>query len=249
MKKRLFLKATMLVIATLFFSVPAAMGYQVSVVRTSGYYEGNGGEFTVTPLGDFSYILTSYTMWSIYNGGFQTFCIEKDEYVSPDGTVYNAGIQESAEGGGVNIVEENGSDPVSLGTAWLYNEFVLGNLSGYDYTPGDPSATVVNHRELSAYDLQTAIWHLEGEITLADPSSNYFLNLLVSEGVAPSIDAAMNDNNSLYPVYALHLTTLSGGAAQDLLVRSVSVPEPSTLLLLGATLISLVGMRRRMLLK
>ncbi|NBC11625.1 MAG: hypothetical protein GVY24_07840, partial [Planctomycetes bacterium] len=88
-----------------------------------------------------------------------TFCLERDEYIY-FGELYEFGISLEADNGGVPSPPENSNpDPISDQTAWLYEQFVLGTLSGYDY---DGSG-----RDYDAGQLQRAIWNLEEKYALA----------------------------------------------------------------------------------
>ncbi len=122
----------------------------ITITRTSGYYSGSGGEFTVTPNADFI-ILTGLI------GPFESFCLEKTEYLSI-GSTYDVQLNTEVLSGGPNNgpAGPGGGDPVDPRTAYLYSSFQAGTLTGYDYTPG-------TGRSNSAKALQDVIWYLEDE--------------------------------------------------------------------------------------
>ena len=154
-----------------------------------------------------------------YNGGFETFCVEANEYFNP-GSTYYYGISQGAINGGIS---GGNPDPLSRGTAWLYLNFAQGTLAGYNYALG-PSGNA------SAAALQATIWWLEGEG--ANPN-NAFSTLVTS------LPNYMADNNGYYGVGVLNLWSDINHTqvAQDQLML---VPDGgSTVMLLGLGLLGL----------
>jgi len=135
------------IIASPIFAAPT-----ITITRQDGYFSGNGGEFTLE-------VKSDYIPGNPVGTNFQSFCIEKREYIGINKT-YDVMVSTEAIAGGINNGLDGplGGDPISPMTAWLYTQFRSGALVtyGYDYTAG------IN-RENSAEALQEVIWFIEDE--------------------------------------------------------------------------------------
>jgi len=149
--------------------------------RITGYYSGNGGEFTLRSDGAPGLLLSNAAYHSstrVRDGNaesFQTFCVELREYVAQPMDIWvstrflNGTPGSHSWQGGV----PGTGDDLDPRTAYLYTKFAQGTLQGYNYTPGPG-------REESALALQRAIWYIEGE----GGANNEFVTL-ANNAVAP----------------------------------------------------------------
>lgn len=238
--KKYSLRFTLGLAAATFALSAMAVPVPVTVTRVSGYYTGNGGEFTIlgSPWANPNHYSakTLVTLGGVT--GFQSFCVELNEFIG--GTRFaelNTGAVHGGKGGG-------DPDPLSIGAAWLYKQFAEGNLLGYDYTPGPG-------REASAMALQDTIWWLEDEIGGPAPV-NLFTALLVTKfGSAAAAKVNYDPTTAGFRVAVLNMwgkDTITGGVdynapKQDMLVY---LPDGGlTIALLGCGLLGLAALRRK----
>lgn len=194
-----------------------------------------GGEFLAVTSDPF---INNYDAKATYtdgkgNTGFETFCMEHNENI-PFGAastyVLNDGAIMGGAGGGISPIVA-GKDLLSVGTAWLYSQFAMGVLTGYDYT-----YLPVGGRYTSGTLLQEAIWYLEGEVTTLVGGSNPFVTDVIAK--YGTLVAAAADAGALnYGVAVLNLYGPRGEPLQDQLVF---VPEASTMIA-GALLLLPLG--------
>jgi hypothetical protein len=196
--------------ATAVLATPVEVGDTVQFLSTGG--TTGGGVFTIKDINQ--------------NVTFGSFCLERNEYISCNTPYIVAGITEAAVSGGVGGAS-GGSDTLSGKTAWLFYNFTMGTLPGY------------NGSQASQDLLQKAIWMLEGEL---DVSDNYFYTLAMTGLVAPNTYIDVWSKDYIGPVRVLNLVDKYGTRAQD---QMVVTPEPLSLLLLGLGLMGVAGVRRK----
>ena len=234
------------------FFCGTGLAKQLTIDRVEGYYYGNGGEFNLSG-DDMAGYLAVYdskakAKRSTGSWGIETFCVETQEYVGIPATYYFQLNTAAIKGGQAT------SDPISVGTAWLYRQFAKGTLANYNYTAG-------SSREVSARDLQKTIWWLEGEGS--DPGlGNSFRQAVVSAFNAYGVDPWVTSfyigstevNAAYFGVFAVNLGTTYDGNGdtwpkQDQLIWNgggLSIPEGGlTVTLLGMGIGGLSLLRRK----
>jgi hypothetical protein len=229
--------STILVGSTLAVSSLTAGTVKLYDTSNDGTPNLNGGEFKAVTSSD---------------GTFLTFCLEQETGVAANGTTYYYTISDSAFNGGPDSHNAGSGDPISKGTAYLFQQFVFGTL-----VDSDGVGNYNDHRDFNAGMLQAAFWYLEDE-DLADDafwtnplsaynlSNNYYIQLVAGIYGISMFDAAYDNNVkaiNLWSSYNPQTRTYSGDVQSQL----IYVPDSGmTALLLGLGLLSLAAVRRKL---
>jgi hypothetical protein len=224
MKRRLLL--SLLVAAS---TCITALADQIKIEPEFGPYQtGRGGEFTALPIG-FSVggYVAGVTGDLVEKGTFQTFCLEMRE--NSNTGLYDVTRIQVTQYGGVTL---------NKGTAWLYEQFRIGQLNSYVYGAG---------RQTTAAALQNEIWFLMGQIETPDATFDPIVNAAALLGSWNVLDPSTGWLNvGVLNLWAVGQVDTRTGARQDFLVSIVPqigpiiVPDGGlTLALLGMGLCGL----------
>ena len=216
-----------------------------TVVLTQGPFAySDGGEFTAvtTPtLAD----LGAYSPYTSTATSFQTFCVQDTTDFQPGVSYYYTLSSISLggpgfPGGNVGVGSPN-SYPLSEGTAWLYSQFALGTLGGYDF------ANTLSDRQTDAGLLQSAIWALQGgQVDPGYPSGTagniYYTEALAALGANLNTAATKSTD---FGVQIMNLMDADGGNYQNQLIYTGVPDGGATVALLGLGLAGLAGFSRK----
>jgi hypothetical protein len=238
-------------------ATPSALGFAINIEKGS-FQTGYGGEFVALETQGFvdNYASDAKQTVGYPNAnsrtrvtGFSTFCLERSENLNYEDN-YSGSLSLTVINGGVDNTDPGPGDPISKGTAWLYQLFATGSLStfGYAYGTNPYSNAEVANRKDSAGALQKAIWSLEDELSGVTTANNQYLAAAVGHfGTLANAKSAADDS---FGVSAINLVMANNPSQrrQDVLVY-LGTPVPdggATLGMLGAGLVGVGLFRRRM---
>jgi len=194
---------------------------------------GGGGEFKAT-------------IWDIGPNPdvplmkWNTFCLERSIRLGftlkYDFTIDPERVYAGGPDGGADPAP---GDPISIGTAFLYSQFLNHTLP---YAYGNPV-----QRETDATFLQVAIWWLEDEVALTatQQANNPFLAYANNQLPGGMADLKSN-NNGQYPVDVVNVWYYSDTQNPDRQSVLIGLPDGgATLFLLGLGISGLAFLRRK----
>jgi hypothetical protein len=209
-----------------------------------------GGEFTAvtTPSYNANYsplaLVNVTDANNVTQTGFETFCMQTGVDFTPynwgNPTPYNFTYS-------LNSIGAPDAFALTEGTAYLYYQFSIGQLAGYDYTgPG---------RNYDAGELQAALWNLQGGQSYpgfpsATSGNPFYADALAALGANIGVDATLATD---YGVEIMNMTDGNGNPAQNQLIYLgggsdhgyTPVPDGGTTLgLLGLSLGGIAAVRR-----
>ena len=133
---------------------------------------------------------------------FKTFCVQMFEDIDYDNLFVVGAISDFAD-------DDGGPDPLSLETAWIFSSYRHGALSAF-----------------TSDEIQSAIWMLEGDWTLANGIAVFGAAIIGDpEALIALAESNVNAGWVNDGVRVINLFTLDGQKAQDQLTLS-EVPEP-----------------------
>ena len=230
-------------VAGVFSLVTPVLANQITVEPGFGPWQiGSGGEFTVVPDAGVASQLGAYSPFTMnqggYGGSFQTFCLERNEYIA-SALTYDVTFN--------NVTVFTG-DKLSAGVAYLYQQFATGQLN-YNYANSPtyvyPGASRTAGVFYSAYYLQNAIWYLMNPTMYSGQANNLYV--VQADAALGGPAASFAPDNGAHGVSVLNLWAPGQPhdpqhAYQDVIVYN-PVPEPAAVALLA--LAGLAAGRRR----